>query len=304
MAHSFLEYARLKTIFTTIRLLVNWSATPPKPDDSYSFRSRDGSRNIKVNVYRSKWSSSPKAVVLNFYGGGFVLTGHGSDDLFCRRIADQTIYTVLDASYALAPEYPFPAGLEDVEDMIQHVLLQPEEYDVQNIVLSGFSSGANLAVAAASNPDITTTPKDTIRPVCAFYLPTKITISQLEKTAPDGSTAQIPPPISNASRAAYTLPGTDLADPRLSVLNAHPSNFPKDIFIATAEKDVLAFEGEELASKLRKAGKRVVSERFNGVGHGWDKTKDEDSIDAKVRDKAYDMVIQFLSDLNRWPRRA
>jgi acetyl esterase/lipase len=241
-------------------------------------------------------------VVLNWYGGAFVFQDHGSDDLFCRRIADRTEYIVLDASYALAPEYPFPAAVEDAEDLVLHLLDRPDKYDVRNIVLSGFSSGGNLALAVASNPEQSKIPKNAIRAVSVFYPPTNMLIAPAEKKTADGSLPVIPAPLAalmNAFRASYILPGVDPANPRVSVLMADQENFPDNILIITAEKDRLAPEGEELASKLKGAGKSVVVKRFDGVEHGWDKTKDEESNDAKVREEAYDLVAKFLSDVKQ-----
>jgi acetyl esterase/lipase len=207
---------------------------------------------------------------------------------------------VLDASYALAPEYPFPAALEDVEELVLQVLGQPGEYDAENIVLSGFSSGGNLALAAAAHSKQSKIPPKTIRAVSVFYPPTNMTISPAEKRTVDGSLPAIPAPLAiimNAFRSSYIPPGVDPADPRMSILEADPSGFPEHILIITAEKDRLAPEAEELAANLEKAGKQVLLKRFAGVEHGWDKTKDEQSNDAKVRDEAYNMVIKFLSDV-------
>jgi acetyl esterase/lipase len=209
---------------------------------------------------------------------------------------------VLDASYALAPEYPFPAALEDVEDLVMQVLRHPDKYDAENIVLSGFSSGANLALAAAANPEQSKIPNKAIRAVSVFYPPTNMTIPPADKRAADGSLPTIPAllgSIMNAFRTSYMPPGVDPADPRISVLMADPNNFPDHVLIITAEKDRLAPEAEELAAKLKKAGKQVLLKRFDGVEHGWDKTNNEESNDAKVRDEAYDLVIKFLSDVRQ-----
>jgi len=241
-------------------------------------------------------------VVLNWYGSAFVIPAHGSDDLFCRRIANQTAYTVLDASYAMAPEYPFPAALEDVEDLVLQVLGHPDKYDPENIVLSGFSSGGNLALAAAANPELSKIPNKAIRAVAVFYPPTNMTVAPADKRPVDGSLRTIPALlgiIMNAFRTSYMPAGVDPADPRLSVLMADPSNFPDHMLIITAEKDRLAPEAEELAEKLKGAGKQVLLKRFDGVAHGWDKTKDEQSNDAKVRDEAYALVVKFLSDVKQ-----
>jgi acetyl esterase/lipase len=207
---------------------------------------------------------------------------------------------VLDANYALAPEYPFPAAVEDAEGLVLHVLQKPEEFDTGNIVLSGFSSGGNLALAVAANPEQSNIPNKAIRAVSVFYPPTSMLVRPGDKKAANGAS---PPAIFgaiiNAFRTSYMPPGIDPANPRISVLMADPNNFPDHVLIITAEKDRLTPEAEELAEKLKKVGKQVRLKRFDGVEHGWDKTKDEQSNDAKVRDEAYELVAKFLSDVRQ-----
>jgi acetyl esterase/lipase len=209
---------------------------------------------------------------------------------------------VLDGSYALEPGYPFPAALEDVEDLVSQGLERPDKYDAENIVLSGFSSGGNLALAAAANPEQSKIPNKAIRAVSVFYSPTNMMIPPADKKLADGTLPTIPAlleTIMNAFRSSYMPPGVDPVDPRLSVLMADRNNFPGHVLIITAEKNRLAPEAEELAAKLKRAGKQVLLKRFDGVEHGWDKTKDEQSNSAKVRDEAYDLVIKFLSDVRQ-----
>jgi acetyl esterase/lipase len=262
-----------------------------------------GSRLIQLTPEdHSKIVTKPSPVVLNWHGNAFVLPGHGSDDLFCRRAADQTEYTVLDANYALAPEYPFPTALEDVGDLVLQVLKQPDSYDTKNILLSGFSPGANLALAASANPEQSKIPNQAIRGVSVFYPPTSMMIRPADKKTVDGSQPGIPAlfaSIMNAFRSSYLPPGVDPANPRISVLMADPNNFSKHVSIITAEKDRLTLEAEQLAAKLEKAGKQVLLKRFDGVGHGWDKTENGESNDAKVRDQADDWVIKFLRDVKQ-----
>ncbi|KZL70636.1 esterase lipase [Colletotrichum incanum] len=303
MAHSYLEYMRLKAIVSTLRFFDGEKPAEPSPDESFTFMSSDGQRELKVNVYRPKIASTgPSPVIINWNGGAFVFAAHGSDELFCQRVAKETAYTVLDASYALAPEYPFPSALEDAEELILQVIKRPTEYDTQNIVLSGFSSGGNLALAAASNlkKQQSCVLDKPIRAIAVFYPPTNMTILPAEKRTVDGSLPPIPPILGvlmNTFRSSYLPPGVDPADPRISVLAADPNTFPDHVLIITAEQDRLAPEAEELSEKLQKAGKNVQLKRFDGVGHGWDKTKDEESNDARARDEAYGLVVKFLSSL-------
>lgn len=170
--------------------------------------------------------------MINWNGGAFVFDAHGADDIFCRYIADNTEYIVLDASYALAPEYPFPAGLEDAKELVSQVLWRPDVYE-NGIVLSGFSSGGNIALAAATNL-ARQLPEKTIRGVVAFYPPTDMTVLPAEKRLLDGSLPPVPAVlgiIMNAFRSSYLPPGTNAADPRISVQNADADCFPDNVLV-------------------------------------------------------------------------
>jgi acetyl esterase/lipase len=275
---------------------MNWNYIPPNPDDCYSFKSRDGRRDIDVHIYRPKNAKSPSPVLLNWHGSGFVFPNHGANALFCRRIADGTSYTVLDGSYALAPEYPFPAALEDVEHLTLQVLKQTDLYDAQNISLSGFSAGGNFALVASSKSK-SNIPKDSIRAIIVFYPPCDLSVPPDQKKAPDGSSGTIPSAVANILNDSYIPQGLDRKDPRISPLYADPKSFPSDVLMFTCSKDNLAGEAEELAAKLEAADRKVTLRRVEGVGHAWDKTKNEGSNDAKERDAAYDLAISFLSNL-------
>ena len=100
---------------------------------------------------------------------------------------------MLDASYALAPEHPFPSALEDAQDLILHVLQHPDVYDAANMVLSGFSSGGNLALAAATDlKRHSQLPSKAIRAVVSFYPPTNMVIHPAEKKLLDGTLPPVP----------------------------------------------------------------------------------------------------------------
>lgn len=85
--------------------------------------------------------------------------------MFCARVARETGHRVLDVQYRLAPEYPFPAALEDVEDAVNWVIKKAQDFDLSRFAISGFSAGGNLALATASGMF----KKDTFNSVLTFY---------------------------------------------------------------------------------------------------------------------------------------
>jgi len=88
--------------------------------------------------------------VINFHGGGFVL-GDASDDRYWARVAmERTNAIFVSVNYRRAPEHPFPVPVDDCAESILYVAEHATglNIDPENIALSGFSAGANLAFAA------------------------------------------------------------------------------------------------------------------------------------------------------------
>jgi acetyl esterase len=93
-----------------------------------------------------------KAVVVYFHGGGFVVGDLDTHDALCRRLSSVTRMRFLSVDYRLAPEHPFPAGINDAVDTIRYVfehLVEFEDAGAQLIVM-GDSAGATLLTVACA----------------------------------------------------------------------------------------------------------------------------------------------------------
>jgi len=87
-----------------------------------------------------------RRVVLHFHGGGYCFGSAACSVEYAERLARAAEGRCLALEYRLAPEHPFPAGIEDA--IAAYRLLQ-QSYRPEEIVLSGESAGAGLALAAA-----------------------------------------------------------------------------------------------------------------------------------------------------------
>lgn len=87
-----------------------------------------------------------RPVLINVHGGGWSLPHTERDIYFCRRMAVRTGCLVFDVDYVLAPEYPYPAALEELEALFDKLPELCEEYggDVNRVILCGQSAGGNL----------------------------------------------------------------------------------------------------------------------------------------------------------------
>ncbi|KAJ5397058.1 hypothetical protein N7509_005171 [Penicillium cosmopolitanum] len=294
-----LTYAYYKTIVVIIRFLSDVIGfvvrrPSPTPDEVLHIPSRDAGRTIKAHLYHSSSAASgPKPVLLNFHGSGFMLPQHGTDDEFCRRVSRATKYTVVDCSYRLAPESPFPAALNDVEDAVRYILSRPEEYDASHLSIGGFSAGGNLSLAASA----CLFPPDTFRSLIAFYPALDLSSPANSKIAPNPNGMPIPAPLARLFNTCYVHSGFDRRDPRISPRFAELERFPRRMLVITADCDTLALEAEELATKLQqRQGWHVVCERMESCNHGWDKHTRAGSPQHQAKERAYGLAIDLLNE--------
>jgi acetyl esterase/lipase len=288
-----LAYLRLKAIASVSRLVLPCPCTP-QPEEIIQIPSRDSNRTIKAHVYRPANSTTPSPVLLNFHGSGWVLRWHGSDEVFCRRVAQKTNYVVLDIQYRLSPEYPFPAAHNDLKDVVKYVLSQSEDYDANRLSVSGFSAGANLAMGLTTSGAF---PQNTFRALLAFYPLTDLFIDPGLKIQPDPSGPNvIPVGITRLFHECY-FGDHDAKDPLISPTYADMTKLPGNVLIVTCAYDTLAPEAEQLADRIEKERGRasnLIRTRFEGVSHAWDKTVQAGSDGERKRDEVYAMAIEVL----------
>ena len=91
-------------------------------------------------------------VLLFFHGGGWVTGDIESYTPACATMAELTGCRVISVDYRLAPEDPFPAGLEDCFQITRLLLEDPGRAGIEDtgrIVLVGDSAGGNLAAVVS-----------------------------------------------------------------------------------------------------------------------------------------------------------
>jgi acetyl esterase len=107
------------------------------------------SGRIKVRLY-DPGTPAPAPTVILLHGGGWVFGSIDTYDGFARQIAKRSGLRCLSVDYALAPEHPFPAPLNDCVAAIRWAVSEGASLgiDGRRIALIGDSSGANLVLAA------------------------------------------------------------------------------------------------------------------------------------------------------------
>ncbi len=106
---------------------------------------------IRLRIYRPKTMVSLLPGLLWLHGGGLVLGRPEMDDAYAVRLVQDAGIVVISVEYRLAPEHPFPAGLEDAYTALQWAHEQGRQIgvDPHRLGVGGRSAGGGLAAALA-----------------------------------------------------------------------------------------------------------------------------------------------------------
>src|SRR3954454_5334083 len=115
-----------------------------------SFPARHGELPLRIYVPQA-WSRTPRPVVLNFHGGGFVLGSARQCDWSCSIVAKELDAVVVSVDYRLAPTHRYPAGLLDCYDALLWTAAHAADLggDLARLGVMGDSAGGNLAAVVS-----------------------------------------------------------------------------------------------------------------------------------------------------------
>jgi acetyl esterase len=220
--------------------------------------------DVPARLYRPE-GEGRLPVVVYLHGGGWAIGTLDSFDTVTRALANASGAIVVSIGYRLAPEHPFPAGLEDACAALRWVAGHADELggDPARLAVAGDSAGGNLATVAARRlrGEVELRMQALVYPVCDAGVNTP---SYRECADGFGLTA--------ASMRRYWdlyLDGADGLQPDASPLRGGDLAGLPPAFVITAELDPLRDEGEAYAAALEEAGVPVRLERYDGAVHGF-----------------------------------
>ncbi|MCA9709938.1 MAG: alpha/beta hydrolase [Myxococcales bacterium] len=221
---------------------------------------------IPVRIYAASLEPRLPALVY-FHGGGGVIGTIDTHDALCRLVTRALGGLLISVEYRLAPEHPFPAGLDDAVAAHRWASAHAEALgaDPDRLAVGGDSMGGNLAAVVCQLA------RDSggVLPRAQWLLYPAIDRTQdteslrlfaegflLDAATIDWFTEQY-------------AGDADLADPRVSPLR-HPAlgGLPPAV-VVTAGFDPLRDEGQAYARALRAAGVEVRERCWDGLVHGF-----------------------------------
>lgn len=248
---------------------------------------------VRVRIYRPVDGAENLPGLLWMHGGGFQLGLPEMDDEFCRTVSAAARCVVVSVDYRLAPEHPFPAGLEDCYEALLWLSGGASELRVNPalVAIGGASAGGGLAAGLALLTRDRGGPE-----VCFQFLKypclddRHITPSSLEFTDPrcwnrDRSIRAWQLYLGGASRVTpYAAPAraTDL------------SRLPP-AYVYAAELDLLRDEVIEYAMRLMRAGVGTELRVVRGAFHGSEGRAPRATISRRNMDEFVSVITRALN---------
>jgi len=230
---------------------------------------------ITVQIYTPAKRNYSAPVIMYIHGGGFVIGSVEHVDRTVRLFARDTGAIIVSVEYRLAPEHPYPAGLEDCKAAFDWLVTHANDVfgaDPERIAIGGDSAGGNLATEVA----IWRRDKKLIRPWAQLlYSPLVGAINPKtgkpwpSRTENNKKTILTKKSLASFERMYLGNPSEYLKNPTVNpIYEKNFSGLPPTL-ITVCGLDPLRDEDTAYANMLEGAGVQVVREIFPAQDHAW-----------------------------------
>ncbi|HLK77105.1 MAG TPA: alpha/beta hydrolase [Streptosporangiaceae bacterium] len=244
------------------------------PEQVASAQDQHSPGGVPVRVYEplepgAGTGTASGSTLMYLHGGGWVVGDVDTHDPLARRVTNATGARVVSVDYRLAPEHPFPAALDDAEEVLHWLWTQDPG---RPLAVAGDSAGGGLAAGVALRA------RDKQVPLAAqlMFYPAIDPAMTSPSIAENGTgyfltehdmawfyQQYLPggPPSGSPSAPTASSPEADLA--HADVAGVAPA------IVATAEFDPLRDEGAAYAARLADAGVPTQYVPGPGLIHGF-----------------------------------
>ncbi|MGM5068839.1 alpha/beta hydrolase [Rhodococcus qingshengii] len=199
-------------------------------------------------------------VILHLHGGGLTMGSPESHSRLAAHMATRSKMTVYNLDFRLAPEHPFPAGIDDTAAAFERLVEQGVSPD--RIFLSGDSGGAALALSTL----IDLTRAGTRLAGGIFMSPWvdfRLVSGSYETN--DEFDVMCSRPMMLPLRQNY-CPSGDFENPRVSPALADLTGLPP-LMIQASSMEVLLDDAKLIAQRAGDVGVEVTYEEYDVVPH-------------------------------------
>ncbi len=243
--------------------------------------------NIGVEWISVRRPHERKKIILYCHGGGYSTGSSKYSRTITSKLAVSTSRDVLSFDYRLAPEFPYPAPLEDALKIWDALMLMG--YGADDIILAGDSAGGNLALILALK----------LKEEGRFLPKGLVLLSPWTDLTHSGQSILkraerdpvLNPEYLHKIRDGYAK-GQDFEDPLVSPLFGEFANFPPT-YIQVGENEILYSDSTRLYKKMTEAGVLAKIDKFEGMCHVFQMIPFQKAYDA------VDKIAEFICEICR-----
>lgn len=260
--------------------------------------SKENINGVNCRVYKKEGLKENLPCIVYIHGGAFIGGSLDVSENPCKLIAEGINGIVISVDYSLAPEKPYPLGLNDCRKVVEYIEENNFLYgiDKNKIGIVGESAGANLAtIVANENSNIKF--QGLVYPVVTFVDKNPFfnwDIDLYENPYNEEKIYNFINSLRNCEDLVQRLYIQRELDPRREdlspIFNKNLSKAKKTL-IAVSEYDYLRVQGEAYGKLIHKAGVETKIIRYEGVNHAF---LDNLGIYPQAEDTINEIVKEFL----------
>ena len=224
-------------------------------------------RSLKLaglNAEEIKPQQEATQLIFHIHGGAFYLGSMKTHRAFMSQIAARTQMQVLHVDYPLAPEAPYPAALDAVFNVYMQLLDQGVQ--AKDIILSGDSCGANLALALALKIQKLELPQPSGLILLSPFVDLTLTSESLRYNQVHDALLSIE---TLESGIQYYVPSSiEHGNPEVSPYFADLTGLPP-MHIQVGSKEILLDDAQRLRDNSLAAGVEFEFKLFTGMWHNF-----------------------------------
>jgi len=217
-----------------------------------------------IEGIKSEWlmpeESDPKKLIMYIHGGGYVSGSCNDHRGFVSKFASKTGITNLTYEYRLAPENPFPSGLEDSVKIYQWLL--SSGFDPENIMFAGESAGGGLCLAIL----LALKERNIALPSAAVAISPWTDLTCSSKSYETKNKVSVAPLNSWKVFSKHYVGNNQAINPLISPLFGDLKGLPP-ILINSGVDDELFEDGEKFFLKAKEAGVEITFRAGIGMVH-------------------------------------
>ncbi len=226
-------------------------------------RSKPPKRTETINGCYTEWLGDPQSqtVLLYLHGGGYVMGSPATHRAMVNQLCAYGGFQALVPDYRLAPENPFPAGLEDAEAAYDFLI--ESGFKPENILLAGDSAGGGLSMALM----LTLKEKGKPQPKAVALLSPWVDLTVSGDSHTDRADRDPMIDVSGIQQPIDFYRGETSADhPLISPLFADLSGLPP-MFVQVGTEEVLFNDSTRLVDNAKAAGVAAELEIWQDMPH-------------------------------------